>query len=73
MKYKLWEYVGKNVELIDINNRKFIGFVVNFEDDTENNENMCSIDLETTSLNFVISESGIKKHKRDRIVYTPIS
>ncbi|GEP81926.1 hypothetical protein SKL01_11040 [Staphylococcus kloosii] len=47
--------------MIDINNRKFIGLVVNFEDDTENNENVCSIDLETTSLDFVISESVIKK------------
>ncbi len=25
MKCKLWEYVGKNVELIDIDNEKFTG------------------------------------------------
>jgi hypothetical protein len=35
--------------------------------------NECSIDLETTSLDFAISESEIKKHKRDKIVYTPSS
>jgi hypothetical protein len=63
MKYKLWEYVGKNVELIDIDNEKFIGRVVHFDDDTVNNSNECSIDLKTTSLNFAFSESEIKSIK----------
>lgn len=60
---RLWEYVGKNVELIDIDNEKFIGRVVHFDDDTVNNNNECSIEIKTKDLHFDISESEIKSIK----------
>lgn len=63
MKYKLWEYVGKNIELIDIDNEKFTGRVVHFDDDTVNNSNECSIEIKTKDLHFDILESEIKSIK----------
>ena len=62
MKCKLWEYVGKNIELIDIDNEKFISRVVRFDDDTVNN-NECSIEIKTKDLHFDVSESEIKSIK----------
>ncbi|MGW7987738.1 hypothetical protein ACWEYO_10410 [Staphylococcus shinii] len=63
MEHKLWEYVGKNVELIDIDNEKFTGRVVHFDDDTVNNSNECSIEIKTKDLHFDILESEIKSIK----------
>ncbi|MDW8570537.1 LSM domain protein [Staphylococcus shinii] len=63
MEHKLWEYVGENVELIDIDNEKFTGRVVHFDDDTVNNSNECSIEIKTKDLHFDILESEIKSIK----------
>jgi hypothetical protein len=63
MKLKLWEYYGKDIELIDYKGKKHRGHVTIFEDDTQNNDGKCSIVLKTDALTIDFSESEIKSIK----------
>lgn len=64
---KLWEYVGKKVEIITTDNDTIRAFVNAYEDDTANDEGVDSIDYtkldDISHTPYVIFENEIKSIK----------
>lgn len=62
---KLWEYVGKKVEIEMTNDEKFIAYVNNYEDDTTNDNNLDSIDftIDGDLTPYSLNENEIKSIK----------
>jgi small nuclear ribonucleoprotein (snRNP)-like protein len=59
MKAELSDYIGKNVEIIDLDGWKFIGRLVCL-DDIEEKNNKCSYQVKTKAVAFDIIESEVK-------------
>lgn len=64
---KLWEYVGKKVEIITTDNDTIRAFVNAYEDDTANDEGVDSVDYtkldDTNDTPYIIFENEIKSIK----------
>lgn len=62
---KLWKFVGKNVEIVTVDDEKFIAYVNNYEDDTTNDNNLDSIDftIDGDLTPYSLNENEIKSIK----------
>lgn len=60
---KLWEYLGKKVNVILIDNKSFIGTVTGFDDEVDNESGENSINLNVGNLIYDFDESEIKSIK----------
>lgn len=57
---KLQSYLGKSVKLTLTNNKVLIGKVIDFDDKVDNFDNYDSIEIDTGSISYDISENKIK-------------
>ncbi|WP_414047363.1 LSM domain protein [Macrococcus equi] len=62
---QLWKFVGKNVEIVTVDDEKFIAYVNNYEDDTTNDNNLDSIDftIDGDLTPYSLNENEIKSIK----------
>ncbi|MGD6885430.1 hypothetical protein [Staphylococcus shinii] len=72
MKHKLWEYVCKNVEFIDIDKEKLIDRVVHFGHDTVNNSSECSKVLKT-KYSYLYIRVRNQNYKRNRVIFLSVN
>ena len=56
----LQSYLGKSVKLTLTNNKVLIGKVIDFDDKVDNFDNYDSIEIDTGSISYDISENKIK-------------
>ncbi len=57
---KLWTYIGKKVAIELTNGKQFFGKVIDFDDKDDNFDGYDSIEIDTGSISYDISENKIK-------------